>query len=116
MVGGQQLLDANSRMGSTCVPSGLCGLEMCVRGTCVWRNLCSHSHLGGHWECGGSSSTSKKLWVPTCSTGRCPRQCGVRALLWEYNENLRGLSHLALGCCWEAACWIPDLIKNSFQS
>lgn len=30
------------------------------------------------------------------------------------DENLRGLSHLALGCCWEAACWIPDLIKNSF--
>lgn len=87
MVGGQQLLDANCRMGSTFVPSGLCGLEMCVRGTCVWRNLCSQAHLGGHWECGGSSSTSKKLWVPTCSTGRCPRQSGVRALLWEYNEN-----------------------------
>lgn len=63
-----------------------------------------HPHLRGHWECGGSSSASRKLWVPTCSPGRCPRQSGVRALLWEYDENLRGLSHLALGCCWEAAC------------
>lgn len=44
---------------------------------------------------------SRKLWVPTCSTGRCPRQSGVRAVLWEHDENLRGLSHLALGCCWK---------------